>query len=82
MNDARDESDDGGTEASKLRMQQFRRGNPRLEHFDPQMLIERADFDAEAAGEARAHAFVETLEIARRAIRSDDDLPTRIDQAR
>ena len=45
-----------------------------------QRLVERADLDHETAGETRAHALVEALEIGRRTVRRDDDLAARIDQ--
>ena len=63
-----------------MRMQKLRRRDPRLEQLDPQRFVERAHFDAETAGEARTDALVEALEIRRRTICRDDDLPARIDQ--
>ena len=79
LNDARDIGEDGGRKF-ELRMQQFRRGDARLEHLEPQWLIERAHFDAEAAGEARAHALFKRFEFTRRPVGGDDDLPPRIDE--
>ena len=57
-----------------------RRGDARVEDFDAQRLVEAADLDAEAAGEARAHALVEAVEIGRRPVGGDDDLAMAVDQ--
>ena len=64
----------------KLRLQFARRGDARLDDLDAERLVEAAHVDAEPAGQARAHALLEALEIARRAVGGNDDLPPRIDQ--
>jgi hypothetical protein len=45
-----------------------------------QLLVEGPDLDHETAGEARAHALVEALELGRRPVRRDHDLAAGIDQ--
>ena len=50
---------------SKFGMGELRGGDARLEDFDAQRLVERADLDAKAAGEARAHALVEAVKVGR-----------------
>src|ERR1700724_3288566 len=51
-----------------------------FENFDPQRLVEPADFDAKPAGQTRPYSFFETFKIARRPIGRDHDLPAGIDQ--
>ena len=58
----------------------MRRGDARLQHLEPQGLVERAHFDAEAAREARTHALFERFEFTRRPVGGDDDLAARVDQ--
>ena len=49
-------------------MHQLGCGYACLENFDPQRLVEPANFDAEPAGQPRLDSFFETFEIARRPI--------------
>ncbi len=56
------------------------RRNACFENFDPQRLVERADFDAKAAAKPRPYSFFETFEITRRPVGRDHDLPAGIDQ--
>src|SRR5580704_1480887 len=77
--DARDIGDDRGWNLESL-VHQLGGGYARFENFDPQRLVEPADFDAKPAGQPRPDSFFETFEIARRPIGSDHDLPAGIDQ--
>src|ERR1700726_200997 len=77
--DARDIGDDRGRNLESS-MRQLGGGYARFEYFDPQGLVEPADFDAKPAGQARPDSFFETFEIARRPIGRDHDLPAGIDQ--
>jgi hypothetical protein len=76
---ARDIGDDRGRNLESL-MHQLGGGDACLENFDPQRLVEPANFDAEPAGQPRLDSFFETFEIARRPIGRDHDLPAGIDQ--
>ncbi len=53
----------------------------RLEDLEPQRLVERADLDAKADAEARAHALVERFQIVRRTVGGDDHLAPRVEQS-
>ena len=64
----------------KARLRLLRGGDARLENFDAQLLVERADVDAEPALEARQHALVERLEIGGRPVGGDDHLLAGVDQ--
>ena len=64
----------------EVRVLGARRGDARFEDLHAQRLVERHHLDAEAAGESRAHALVERLEIGRRAVGGDDDLAAGIEQ--
>jgi len=77
--DARDIGDDRGRNLESL-MHQLGGGYACFEYFDPQRLVEPADFDAKPAGQTRPDSFFETFEIARRPIGRDHDLPAGIDQ--
>src|SRR5580658_3474486 len=77
--DARDIGDDHGRNLESL-MDQLGGGYARLENFDPQRFVERADFDAKPATQPRPDSFFETFEIARRPVGRDHDLPAGIDQ--
>ena len=46
----------------------------------PQVLGQRSHFDDKAAGEARPHALVETLQVKRRTVGGDHDLAPAVDQ--
>src|ERR1700732_554745 len=72
--DARDIGDDRGRNLESL-MHQLGGGYARFEYFDPQRLVEPADFDAKAAGQPRPGPFFETFEIARRPLGRDQHLP-------
>ena len=63
-----------------MRILGARCGDARFEDLHPQRLVERHHLDAEAAGEPRAHALVERLEIGRRAVGGDHDLAAGIEQ--
>src|SRR3984893_10300271 len=77
--DARDIGDDRGRNLESL-MHQLGGGYACLENFDPQRLVEPANFDAEPAGQPRPDSVFETFEITRRPIGRDHDLPAGIDQ--
>ena len=77
--DARDIGDDRGRNLESL-MHQLGGGYACFEYFDPQRLVEPADFDAKPAGQTRPYSFFETFEVARRPIGRDHDLPAGIDQ--
>ena len=62
------------------RMMGARGCDARLQDAEPQFLAERAHLDHEAAGEPRAHAVVEALEVGRRPIRRDHHLAAGVDQ--
>ena len=51
-----------------------------LQHLEAKLEIERADLGDEAALQARAHALVELVHLARRTGRGDDDLPAAVEQ--
>src|SRR5712691_10883765 len=53
---------------------------PAPEDFQAQLLAERTDLDHEPAGEPRAHALVQALEIGRRPIGGDHDLAAGVDE--
>ena len=53
---------------------------PRREDRGAQLLVERSDLDHQAAGEPRAHALVQRLELRRRTVGGDDHLAAGIDQ--
>ena len=55
-------------------------GDARLKNFYAKRLVEAADLDAKAAGEARSHALVKAVEVGRRTIGRDDDLSMAVDQ--
>src|ERR1700732_575384 len=77
--DTRDIGDDRCRNLESL-MHLLGGGYARFEYFDPQRLVEAADFDAKAAGQPRPDPFLETFEIARRPIGRDHNLPPGIDQ--
>jgi hypothetical protein len=58
----------------------FRGGDAGFKDVYPQSLVERSDFDAKTAGQARPYSFVESFEIAWRPVGRDHDLPAGIDQ--
>ena len=76
---ARDKREDRRRDL-EIGLRELGRGDPRFQDLDAQRLVETAHFDAKAAGEPRAHALLQRLEIARRTIGGDDDLPSRVDQ--
>ena len=55
-------------------------GGADLEDFEAQLLAEHAHLDHQPAGEPRAHALVEALEVGRRPVGGDHDLPAGVDQ--
>ena len=65
LDDARDIGDDRGRHLESW-MHQFGGSYACFENFDPQRLVERADFDAKTAAKPRPYSFFETFEIARR----------------
>src|SRR5580704_11679846 len=77
--DTRDIGDDRRRNLDSL-MHLLGGGYAGFEYFDPQRLVEPADFDAKAAGQPRPDPFLETFEIARRPIGRDHNLPAGIDQ--
>ncbi len=62
------------------RVMRARSQNARLENFKSQLFAERPHLDDQSAGEPRANAIIEALEIGRRAIGGDDHLTTGVDQ--
>src|SRR5689334_786941 len=77
--DARHIGDDRGRNIERW-MHQLGGGYACFENFDPQGLVEAADFDGKPATQPRPDSFLETFEIARRPVGCYHDLPTGIDQ--
>ena len=64
-----------------MRLLRARRRDARLQDLQPQRFVERADLDAEADAQARAHALVERFQVVRRAVGGDDHLAARVEQS-
>ena len=62
-------------------MREFCRRQPRFQNLEPQRLVERPHLHADAAGQPRAHALVDGVELGGRTVGGDHHLAPRVDQA-